>query len=260
MAKIVHRLSAAICLAALLGGCSQPQHKRDVIFQSSTIISLLKGIYDGDTTCEELKKHGDFGIGTFNGLDGEMVVLNGKIHQIRADGSAHRAPSSLRTPFVVLTFFEPDLTLPVDTFSSQAELQKFLDNRLPTKNIFYAIKMQGAFDYVRTRSVPRQSKPYRRLAEVVTDQSIFDFRNIRGTIVGFRMPQFLGGMNIPGYHFHFITQDNTAGGHLVECAARNLKAEVDCTHALFITLPRGSEFYQLDASKDDQKEVEKVER
>src|SRR6202158_1160555 len=67
------------------------------IFQTSTVDALMEGASQGDMTMGELKTHGDFGLGTFDGLDGEMIELDGKVFQVRADGHAHPVEDSART-------------------------------------------------------------------------------------------------------------------------------------------------------------------
>ena len=195
-------------------GCISLRNQ-DVLYQTSTINALLEGIYDGEETFGELKKYGDFGLGTFNALDGEMVAVDGKFYQIKTDGIAYPVSSSMNTPFAVVTFFKPDKIFIIDKVKNYEELKKFIDERLPSKNIFYAIKIEGNFEYIKTRSVPRQKKPYPPLVEVVKKQSIFTFHNVKGTIVGFRCPSFVKGLNVPGYHLHFITEDRKAGGHIL---------------------------------------------
>lgn len=131
---------------------------------------------------------------------------------------------------------------------------------MPTKNIFYAIKIDGVFGYIKTRSVPRQDKPYPPLVEVVKNQPIFEFHNAEGTIAGFRCPDYVKGVNVPGYHLHFITDDKKAGGRLLECQMQNVRVGIDYTSEFFMTLPGHSEFYKVDLTKEKEKELKKVEK
>jgi len=135
-----------------------------------------------------------------------------------------------------------------------------LDALLPTENIFYAIKVDGVFDYVKARSVPKQDKPYPPLAEAIKDQSVFEFNDVGGTIVGFRCPEYVDGTNVPGYHFHFITEDRQAGGHLLECRLQNVTVQIDYTSRFYMVLPESNDFYQMDLSQDNQGEPEEVEK
>lgn len=247
-------------LAVAVCGCSHLQKDRDVLFQTSTINALLEGIYDGETTYGELKQHGDFGLGTFNGLDGEMVGLDGKFYQVKADGIAYPVSDSAKTPFAVVTFFKTDKTVLLEKAEDYSQLKQYLDYSLPTKNIFYAIKIEGVFKYIKTRSVPGQTKPYPPLVEVTKNQPIFEFHDVKGTIVGFRCPVYVKGINVPGYHLHFITKNKKAGGHILECQMRNVNIEVDYTSKFFMVLPEHSEFYKVDLSKEKQTELEKVEK
>lgn len=243
-----------------LSGCAHLQENRDVLFQTSTINALLEGGYDGEVTFGQLKEHGDFGIGTFNSLDGEMIGLGGKFYQIKADGIAYPVSDSAKTPFAVVTFFESDMAVLLDEPLNFKQLEEYLDNRLPTKNIFYAIKIEGVFRYVKTRSVPKQDKPYPPLVEVVKNQPTFEFYNAKGTIVGFYCPSYVAGINVGGYHFHFITEDRKKGGHLLECQLQNVKVEIDETSRFYMVLPQSEEFGKLDLGEEKQKDLEEVER
>ena len=261
--KTVYYLLVAIPLtiAICLSGCSYVQKNNDVLFQTSTINALLNGVYDGDISFQELKQYGGFGLGTVNALDGEMIGLEGKFYQIKADGIAYPVDDSMKTPFAVVTFFEPDKSALLDeSINKYEQLTGYLDNLLPTKNIFYAIKIEGVFEYIKTRSVPKQNKPYPPLVEAVKNQSTFEFHNVEGTMVGFRCPAYVEGVNVPGYHIHFITKDRKAGGHLLGCQMQNVTIEIDYTSDFYMVLPKSGEFYRVDLTNGKQKDLEKAER
>ena len=260
MMKINGYLLVVTFLSIAIHGCSNLQKNEGIVFQTSTINALLGGVYDGNITFKDLKKHGDFGIGTFNGLDGEMIGLEGKFYQIKADGVAYSVPDAMKTPFAVVTHFKPNQEVFLDSAVDCNQLEKHLDTILPTKNIIYAFKIEGDFKYIKTRSVPKQSKPYPPLIEVVKDQPTFEFQDVKGTIVGFWFPDYMEGINVPGYHFHIITEDRKAGGHLLECELQNVRIEIDYLSELFMALPDNSEFYNADLTKDRQGELEKIEK
>jgi acetolactate decarboxylase len=253
--KFIFVLNILLCTLAT---CVQQKENTDILFQVSTINALLEGIYDGDYSFKELKNHGDLGLGTFNSLDGEMTMIDGEVYQIKADGNVYVMPDSAKTPFSVVTFFEEDISIVLDSLLDYNSLEAFLDNELPTENLIYAIKIEGLFKYVRTRSVPAQEKPYPPLAEVVKTQAEFEFQNVRGTLVGFRLPEFMNGINVPKYHLHFVTEDRKGGGHLLECETEKIKIGIDFTEEIFVSLPRSKEFYDADLNRGAN--LGKVER
>jgi len=260
MVKITRYLLVTAFLVTAIFGCSSLRKDKDVLFQTSTINALLEGVYDGEVTYQELKKHGNFGIGTFNGLDGEMIGLDGKFYQIKADGIAYPVDDSMKTPFAVVTFFDPDSSVLLDKAMDYKQLEQYLDDLLPTKSVFYAIRMKGNFKYIKTRSVPRQSKPYPRLVEVVKNQPTFEFHNVEGSMVGFWCPAYVEGINVPGYHIHFITEDRKSGGHLLECQMENMEIEIDYTSRFYMVLPEGGEFHKVDLTREKETELEEVEK
>ncbi|WP_406659669.1 acetolactate decarboxylase [Methanolobus sp. ZRKC3] len=233
---------------------------RDLLFQTSTIDALLEGVYDGDITFEEMKEHGDFGIGTFNGLDGEMIAIDGDVYQIRADGIAYTVNDSMMTPFAAVTYFDVDEDIVINESMSQQQLEEYLVSLMPSKNIIYAFRIDGTFDHMKTRSVPKQNKPYPRLVEVAKNQPTFEFNDTEGTVIGFWLPEYIDGINVPGYHFHFITEDRTAGGHVLEFDLRNANVQIDQTYDFMLELPRNDDFSSVDLTDNKQDELKQVEK
>jgi acetolactate decarboxylase len=212
-------------------------------------------------TFGELKRHGTFGLGTFDALDGEMIGLEGRFYQIKANGVAYLVPDSMTTPFAVVTVFDADKTLSAQDGMDYKELQTYLDEAILDKSIFYAVKIDGTFNYIKTRSVPKQQEPYPPLVEVVKEQTIFEFHNVRGTIVGFRCPDSVKGINVPGYHLHFITEDRKAGGHLLACQLHNATIALDYTSKFYMVLPQHESSPQRsDLDKDRCEDLKKVEQ
>ncbi len=200
-----------------------------------------------------------FGIGTVQALDGEMIGLDGKFYQVKSNGIAYRLSDSMKTPFAEVAFFKPEETIALNGTNNLTELESRLDGSLVTKNLFYGIRIEGLFDYVKTRSVPMQSKPYPPLSEAVKAQKIFEFHSVKGTIVGFRCPDYVNGVNVPGYHLHFITQDRSAGGHLLDFNLENASVKVESFSELDMVLPENEEFYQANLSENPQAALAKVE-
>ena len=189
-----------------------------------------------------------------------MIGLDGVFYQIKADGIAYPVDDLMKTPFAVVTFFESDETKEIDKSVNYKQLKLFLDSMLPTENIFYAFKIEGAFEYIKTRSVPRQNKPYPPLVEIVKNQPIFEFHDVKGTLVGFWFPDYMKGINVPGYHFHFITENKKAGGHLLECQTDNVRIGIDYTSNSYLSLPEDDDFYNAELSKENRDTLEKVEK
>jgi acetolactate decarboxylase len=232
----------------------------DVLYQISTIDALLQGVYDGVLPVAELETHGDFGIGTFDGLEGEMLALDGNYYQIKTDGIAYPVSGETTTPFATVTYFEADENFRIEEPANLTELEAFLDLNLPSENLFYAVRVEGNFSYVKARSVPRQEKPYPELADAVSAQAIFEFENISGTLAGFRTPEYAKGVNVPGYHLHFITSDRSAGGHVLELEMENGDAAFDITREFLMELPASGDFYSVELGQDLQDDLEKVEK
>lgn len=251
---------AAVAGGLPLAGCASNREAK--ITQFSTIDALLAGVYDGDFSCAQVTRGGDLGLGTFNCLDGEMVVLEGKVYQVRSDGKVYRAPGTLHTPFAAVTRFRKDQTLRSGNVLSLAGLQKTLDRICPNPNGIYAFRIEGEFPAVKTRSVTAQKKPYRELVEVTKEQSVFALGPVKGTLVGFRFPAYFQGINVPGYHLHFLASDRRSGGHVLDLTLAS-GATIETSHCTrFDMFLPGSEgaFSRANLSRDRSEEVKKVER
>lgn len=209
---------------------------RDILFQVSAFNTFSSGKYDGTTSFSELAKHGDFGIGTLNGLNGEMIALDGVFYQVPIDGTPVKISPSALTPYATVTFFDADLTLHVNNFN-YSQLISYINQSLPLDEAIYAIKVSGTFDYAETRSVPIQTQPYPALSEAVSHQAVFNLTDVSGTAVGFYFPYSMSGVDFAGYHLHFLSDDRTAGGHLLDCIIRNATVEIDYTNKYTLVLP-----------------------
>jgi acetolactate decarboxylase len=235
------------------------EHLHHVLFQTSTIGALIDGKYEGDVTFAELGAHGDFGIGTFQALDGEMVALDGEFFQVRSDGTVHPVAGTTRTPFAVVTTFEADVDVEVERPTRYADICRLLDSLVDPNVACYAIRLDGFFGEVTARSVPRQQPPYPPLVAVVEHQPVFTYHQVAGSLVGFRFPDYAQGLNVPGYHLHFISDDRKRGGHLIDCAVERGKIQIDHTCELHIEMPRGTRLPEPDLSDSTARAIAAAE-
>lgn len=260
--KIVCSIAIMVFLMmTMLVGCVSAGQDKDVLFQVSTIDALMAGIYDQQMLYGDLTTHGDMGIGTFTDLDGEMIGVDGDFYQIKVDGIAYPVEDSMGTPFALVTFFEPDIKSDLPEPVDFEQLQSYIDGLITTDNIFYAVIVEGKFHYLKVRSVPRQSKPYPVLTEAVEHQAVFEYSDRYGILAGFRTPGYMSGLNVPGYHFHFISEDRSYGGHVLDCITQGCSVEIDATNSLSVQLPENDAFYRMDFDSDDNADaVDQVEK
>lgn len=235
------------------------EREHHVLFQASTIAALLEGAYDGDLTFAELAEHGDLGLGTLNGLDGEMIALDGRFYRTAVDGTVTDVPPGERTPFAVVTRFEPTVEDGIAGPCSHEELLARLDELAPPGAASCAVRLDGRFELVRARSVPRQQPPYRPLADLVAEQRVFELRDVEGTMVGFRFPDYAEGIEVSGYHLHFLTADRSRGGHVLDSRCGDLRARLDLSSELHVELPPGVDLADPDLAASTHAAVEAVE-
>lgn len=231
-----------------------------VLYQVSTINALMQGIYDGPTTVGSLLAQGNFGLGTFTQLDGEMVVLDGTCYQVRSDGQVAVMPKTATTPFAAVTTFTADNSFPVTTSMTLEVLEKMIDAKLSNKNIFYAVKITGTFSMLHARSVPKQHQPYPLLTTVVQTQPVFEMHDVQGTIVAFRCPMYVAGINVTGYHLHFLGAGFKTGGHVMDCTLSNGAIQIAELSTFSLALPHDAAFAAADLTTSNPADVQKVEK
>jgi acetolactate decarboxylase len=221
------------------------------VYQTSTMGALLDGVYDGDVTIRELLQHGNFGLGTFNRLDGEMLVLDGVCYQLRGDGSARVADLDQLTPFAAVTWFYADRTIEVSTPHDRAGVKAFIDESLESTNLIVAVRVTGDFSVIRTRTVTEQHRPYPPFTEATQDQQEVTFTDVTGTLAGFRMPDYEQGISVAGYHSHFIDTDRHHGGHALDYRLTRGTVEISVRSDLHLSLPRTPEFLAAELNRAD---------
>jgi acetolactate decarboxylase len=236
------RLLHALHVRAVHHAELHPEHEPHVVFQTSTIGALLDGAYDGDVTVAEVLEHGDHGLGTLNGLDGELVVVDGVAFRARIDGRLERLGPQERTPFAVVIPFAADVTEELEGPLTLAELLAEADHHLPGgAGLVHALRVDGEFASVRARSVPRQHPPYRPLTDVVAEQHIFELTDLAATLVGFRFPVDAATLNVTGHHLHVADAARARGGHVFDCVLRSGTLRIDHSSDIHAELPPGVE-------------------
>ncbi|QDU28293.1 Alpha-acetolactate decarboxylase precursor [Anatilimnocola aggregata] len=267
--------STAMLIVALLGtGCSPSatpaqastcdhhvaSDAKDSLVQFSLLAALASGDYENGTSLRDVLASGDFGIGTFSRLDGEMIVLSGQMYQALGDGTIRLANLNGCTPFAAVTFFEEDGQFEHLAAATLDDLDTQLDRKLPRRNSPYALRIDGEFAQLTLRSVPAQSPPFQPLVSVVKHQSTWAHQKVRGTLVGFRCPSWVGTLNVPGYHWHFLSDDRKLGGHVLACEFGDGTLRFDECTSLLIHLPQSTEFDAFNNDSVKHQDINQIER
>lgn len=233
---------------------------RHRVFQTGLISSLASGVFEDDMSLAELLGEGSMGLGTFNQLDGEMVILDGVCYQLRSDGTVTQPGLDARTPYAVVTNFVPSMWQEVKQTVVRHGISEIIDAMLPSRNYMYAIRITGDFAWVTTRTVERQEKPYPTLVQATDGEDVVRFENVRGVVAGFRTPLFEAAISVAGCHAHFIDDERTRGGHLIDFEMHHGVAEICLGTDLALRLPLTAEFGAADLTPEDlQAQLHKAE-
>ena len=236
---------------------------RECLYQVSLLQDLTQGDYYGSITVGALKERGNIGLGTFNKLNGELIMLDGKVFRADGDGKVEEVSDDETVPFASITFFDEDDKSEITDVENLNDVIEKLDENYTKEagNYFQVIKITGTFEKMNVRSELAQEEPYKPLAEVMeTDQRFFDYENISGTVVGVYCPVYMDKLNSSGWHFHFISEDESKGGHVVDFKLKNGEVLWDKTMGLDIDLPEVDSFEKYDFSTDQSEDVKKVEK
>lgn len=240
------------CLAKALGV------EHHTLYQVSTSAALVQGVYQGCVTVGKIKEHGNFGLGTYDELDGEGLMLDGHVYQALGDGSVIEPADSATAPFWVSAEFEADRNAAIDSVSNWEELCAQIDQLRRSENLFTAIRIDGIFDEIHYR-VACKSAPGTDLVTATSHQAEFTLKNVQGTLLGFWAPTYARTFNIPGYHLHLLSGDHQHGGHVLGIQAKNLKLQVMDADNLIMALPESPGFLKADLSGDPSLALSKAE-
>lgn len=187
---------------------------QSILFQHGTLAMLADGLFDGTITLKELLKKGDTGIGTAEGLDGELIILNGIAYQAKADGTVIQPDEDTLIPFANVHQWDPASEVDLNQCST-SDIMGVIEAEHLT-NTMVGLTVAGEFDMVKTRAVKKQNKPYPTLAKTASEQAVFQKNSISGMLVGYYTPGLYEGMGVKGLHLHFISEDHQFGGHVLD--------------------------------------------
>lgn len=207
------------------------------LFQVATLYTLEIGIFDGAFPYQKLMQKGNLGIGTFTGIDGEMVAVDGKYYQGTPDCRLRPVDPQLMAPFAEVVQFHPTINTNVSNTPSYQDLQQKISALFPNMNMPYAIRIDGLFSRVKVRNLTKQTPPYPNLVTASKQQGELELKNVHGTAVGFWFPHYWEGIGMPGFHFHFATADHQFGGHVLDLNLAEGKVQLQGIQNVNVFLP-----------------------
>jgi acetolactate decarboxylase len=233
--------------------------EHQTIFQVSTVGALVEGVYEGAVRIGALREHGDFGLGTFEGLDGEMVALDGEYFQVRSDGALHHASDDVLSPYAMVTRFVADRSVTVPPVATFDELTAALDDLRDSDNHFFAFRIATTFPTMHLRAACKVPE-WTPLVDATALQAEWNVEDLSGTLVGFWSPPFAAHLDVPGYHFHVVDDHRSRGGHVLACATGELTVAVQRLEQLVVALPETADFLAANLSDDPSAALDVAER
>jgi len=187
-----------------------------MLYQHGTLGTLMAGLLEGTATINEILNHGDLGIGTLTGSDGEVIILDGKAYHANEHGEFKILSGNELTPFATVTPFKADDHFDVRHITDSEALLNKVQQHALSDNIFIAVKITGKFEMMHVRMMPKQEPPYTKLIESAKRQPEYTREQVYGTVVGFYSPQLFHGIAAGGFHLHFVDDEKSFGGHVLD--------------------------------------------
>jgi acetolactate decarboxylase len=214
------RIAAISALFVAFVGIAAPAQAADrdpLVNQIGTFEYLTQPDFTGLAPLSDALAGATLGIGTFDGLDGELIVVGGVPYRVGMDGRPTVVDTSRSTPFAQAVNFRPDAAGPVAPGTACADLGPVIQRLAGTDDGIIAVRVRGTFTDLVARSVPSQTAPYPSLATVIAQQAVFPLAGRRAVLVGFLQASDMKGIGQPGLHLHGLTADRSAGGHVLSC-------------------------------------------
>ena len=233
------------------------------MYQVSTLQALALGYSRAVISVDELLQEGDTGLGTFEDVNGEMIVMEGHCYRADQDGNIQEVDPETGVPFAAVARLYGDQEFPLndmpDIDSVRTELTRKIEERFGL-NSMHVVKIEGLFKKVDARSEAPYRSHHVPLKEVLGQtQKAFIFEEIRGSLVGVYFPDYMDGINMPGWHLHFLSEDKSVGGHVFDVCIREGAASVDKITNMVIKLPDSPAFDTYSLKQDLQDEIKSVE-
>ncbi len=217
--------------------------KPDIFYHYSVWYAFVNKIFDGDLKVSELKQKGDIGLGSYDRLDGELIMLDGVPYRATQDGKVTVAPDDVKIVYANATFFDEEQSFKIHNVENYQELRAKINEKLPSKNLFYAFKIHGDFKKMKCGGLHKQEKPFKEGLDVlIPNRPIFERENFSGTMVGFFCPDYIGDINVKAYHLHFVSDDKQFAGHVMEFEAENIEVSIDYMNKYQFDVPTTEEF------------------
>ena len=237
------------------------------MYQVSTLQALAMGYSRGVIPVGELLEHGSIGLGTFEDVDGEMIVLDGRVYRAGKDGEAAETAPDVKTPFAAVGDVSSGRTFGLEGVTDIASLKERLT--LAAEEIFglnsmHIARIDGDFESLSARSESAYRSHHVELKDMLAlTQKDFVFGRSSGTLVCVYYPDFMDGINAAGWHMHFLSEDHAHGGHVFEMSLIRGEVSMYKIDRLEIRLPGTPAFdtYSLkQASQADIKHIEQGEK
>jgi acetolactate decarboxylase len=227
--------------------------KSDGFYHYSIWAALVNKVFDGTLTAKEAKTKGDIGLGTYNGADGELIMIEGVLYQVPSSGEVKLVDDSMHIPYLNATFFDKELSFEVKDRINYDSLRKLIQQHFPSRNYFYGFKIHGEFDSLKLGSLYKQHQPYPEgLDSLMPKRPTFKHASVTGTMVGFYCPDFIGDINVAGFHLHFLSDDKKTGGHVMEFTGKNFDVGMDKLTSYEFVLPETADFQKVNLEKKFQ--------
>ncbi|MBT0726418.1 acetolactate decarboxylase [Rosenbergiella australiborealis] len=214
------------------------------ITQYSTIGALMSGHLSGDFATGTPHNKQLFGLGCSCGISGELTVSQGQFWEATAGEPLHHFTDK-HLPFLQVTEFVAEHSFSAKNVTDN-NIDKLLSEQLPIANIFLAVNVKSCFDEVVIRRPQRDEKHSRTAKEMSEVQHVDKLSSVSGQLIGFWTPELFGRISVPGFHFHFLSDDEQHSGHVLSFSAAEATVDYQEKETIEIHNATSEKFKSLD--------------
>ncbi len=204
--------------------------------------ALQRGFRGCSTRLGDFIPLGDFAIGTLSEGKG---LFTWHAHEAFAtlQGAVNTSPLTLDEPILegAMVQFEPDSEEEMACPAGPNQFIALLSTLTPSPNYCYAIRISGLFSSIRLTSLPGAVAAWDLPGTMIHRRE-----GLRGILMGFYFPSFLENVAWAGYRFHFLSDDHSIGGRLVDCEIEQLQVALRHVDECRLSVPKTADFQLAD--------------
>lgn len=219
---------------------------KKVLFQVSFTDAIMSGLQNGTADAADLVREGKYGLGTPVMPGGELIIVDGEVYVCNPCGKTTKVRGDTSVNFAVVADESESFSFELENTEGYENVRKKIERMITESagnlNHFCLAIMRGRFARVNIRT----NEFHISDGKYVFPQEYSDHEELHATAVGFYCPEYTAGLNMPGWHFHIISDDRRTGGHVMDMSPGKVAVSITVLTEWKLRLPNNEEFNSID--------------